>query len=86
VSAPGAAGAGRKGKARTLRETLEGGERLPAVPLLDADVDVLGLGAHVLGVPEVYFIGERVCGGADQRPIARAGRPTGGDKPKVWRF
>lgn len=46
---------------RTFGETLERGERLPAVPLLNTDVDVIGLGSDVLVVSEwVALVGEGI--------------------------
>jgi hypothetical protein len=46
----------------TLGETLQRGQRLPSVPLLDANVDVILLRTDVFAISErVSLICERVC-------------------------
>ena len=66
----------------TLGETLQGGQRLAAISLLDTDVDVVLLGSYVLITELLSFVCKRVYyigGGSDQAiVIVGRGSPAAG--------
>jgi hypothetical protein len=45
----------------TFGETLQGGQRLAAISLLDTDVDVVLLGSYFLITELLSFVCKRVC-------------------------
>lgn len=45
----------------TLTQALQGGQSLPSIPLLDTDVNVIGLGSNVTSISKrIAFLGKRI--------------------------
>ena len=70
------------GAVLTLGETLQGGQRLAAIPLLDTDVDVILLASYVLITKLLSFVCKRVYihGGGSDHAIVIVGETPPRDK------